>query len=232
MSAQLCLPWGCGGRPIALALLLGAAACRRQEPPPAADAGAAPSGDVQPPVREDEAPPLFPHELAAGRQAVNNDCLACHTEELLSQQRLTEGQWAKVVTKMRGWGSLLPEEDEARLVTYLAKRYGPRSPPFEPEKIDPPAALAAVEPKPEARFDGGNHTRGAEIYRQMCRTCHGAQGQGGLGTALADRPLLYRPTSFAEQVRTGRGKMPAYPQLTDADIAALLAYLRPLRPSS
>jgi mono/diheme cytochrome c family protein len=43
---------------------------------------------------------------------------------------------------------------------------------------------------------------------------------------LADRPALFRASDFAEVVRKGKGRMPAFEAYKDEDIAAVLAFLR------
>src|SRR5439155_19316512 len=40
-----------------------------------------------------------------GLTILRGDCLGCHTENLLRQQRLTGAQWAKVIDKMHKWGA-------------------------------------------------------------------------------------------------------------------------------
>ena len=45
---------------------------------------------------------------------------------------------------------------------------------------------------------------------------------------LYDRPSLHRAAELAEAVRKGRGRMPAFPMYSDADLGAVLAHLRSL----
>ncbi len=59
-------------------------------------------------------------------------CLACHSVDLVAQQRLTEKQWSAEVTKMIAWGADLPAARREELVGYLVKNFGPEAAPWEP----------------------------------------------------------------------------------------------------
>jgi len=69
-------------------------------------------------------------------------------------------------------------------------------------------------------------TLGKQEFQGVCATCHGMQGQGGYGPALATNPILTQKSSLASIVRDGRGKMPAVGNTwTKAQIDALAAYV-------
>jgi mono/diheme cytochrome c family protein len=160
---------------------------------------------------------------------VVNNCLQCHTEELLAQQRLTAKQWAAVVKKMVGWGAPVEAENVEALVKLLSSHYSLEQPALVPPAIDPKAAQAALEPLPDGPYAKGNAKKGKLLYAQACASCHGADGHGSpSGMNLADRPLLGRAAEFVQPVRAGRGRMPAFSTLTRGDLAALLAYVRTL----
>lgn len=57
-----------------------------------------------------------------------------------------------------------------------------------------------------------------------CRNCHGGEGEGGFAVALAGRKLSFE--RFRNYVRSPKGRMPAYveSELTDQEIADLVAY--------
>jgi mono/diheme cytochrome c family protein len=57
-----------------------------------------------------------------------------------------------------------------------------------------------------------------------CRNCHGGEGEGAFAIALAGRKLSYE--RFRDYVRSPKGRMPAYvaSELTDQEIADLVAY--------
>jgi cytochrome c1 len=67
-----------------------------------------------------------------GKAEVEAACYACHSADLLAQQRLTEKQWTAAVEKMIRWGAIVPDQDV--VVKYLSKHYGPTS-KFTPTKV-------------------------------------------------------------------------------------------------
>ena len=58
-----------------------------------------------------------------------------------------------------------------------------------------------------------------QLFTQNCQVCHGASAQGGIG------PNIRCNTNIAPTVKSGKGAMPPFPQLTDVDIAGIQAYL-------
>ena len=75
---------------------------------------------------------------------------------------------------------------------------------------------------------GGLPTSGAEIYAARCAGCHGSAGQGGAGPRLAGRVADDFP-DVEDQialVTRGRGGMPAFGSLGDADVRLVVAYTR------
>lgn len=72
---------------------------------------------------------------------------------------------------------------------------------------------------------------GQAIYSARCSACHGSNGQGIPGTfpALAGNPDVTAadPSGIVATVKHGKGAMPAWSsQLSNADIAAVLTYIR------
>lgn len=197
-----------------------ATAAARKPAPPAPAAPPAPPAEV----------PLTPDEEASARQIALSDCGGCHSPaEMLSQQRLTRKQWEKVVKKMRDWGSPLEEGKADLMVRYFSAQYRTDAPPFAVNTIDAAEAAKALAPQPDGRYGKGKAKDGEPSYKKMCGDCHGADGRGSLtGVTLIERPVLYRADEFADVVRTGRGRMPAFNEVTDAEIASIIAYLRTL----
>jgi hypothetical protein len=78
------------------------------------------------------------HQLpdGPGKSQVESACYACHSADLLAQQRLTDKQWTKAVDKMIGWGAVVAPADKDVIVQYLAKHYGPTN-RFVPLKTAP-----------------------------------------------------------------------------------------------
>jgi len=66
----------------------------------------------------------------------------------------------------------------------------------------------------------------AAFIRHGCYECHGFIGQGGAGKTLAPTALNY--DAFAAIVRNSTNAMPPYQAaiLSDADLAAIYAYLK------
>jgi mono/diheme cytochrome c family protein len=166
-----------------------------------------------------------------GAELVAANCQACHTEEMLRQQRLTATQWEKVVKKMAGWGANVDADDLPVVARYLGVEYGPDAGSYQPPVVA--AALVSRETAPleDGVFAGGNVARGGSLFAARCAPCHGADARGQIGVNLVDRPLLYRAADFAKTVRDGRAKMPAQPATSDGEVSDLLAHLRTLRPA-
>jgi mono/diheme cytochrome c family protein len=165
------------------------------------------------------------------RRVLRENCLICHSEEMIASQRLTPAQWKAEVEKMVGWGAPLPAEYLKPMIEYLSAEF----PVARPEK--PPArrpgrefitALSPVLPAPPYQ---GNITRGAELYARNCANCHGADGQGDdLGSNLVEKPVLLRPEEFVRVTRDGRGRMPGFAKTLDpAADQDMLAWLRARR---
>ncbi len=76
---------------------------------------------------------------------------------------------------------------------------------------------------------------GVHLYTQYCAACHGAQGKGGVGVPLALPDFLVQADDdyLQKTIRHGRpGRvMPAFAQLSDADVSAIVGYLRGLAPA-
>lgn len=158
-----------------------------------------------------------------------DDCLACHTGDMIRQQRLTEKQWAKTVDKMRGWGAPTEDDAVAPLVSRLAAAHSLNEGPFIPQTLSADQANSLFARQPDGAFSGGDTARGHALYTDRCAPCHADDAKGGaMGVALAGRHVLDRAPELAAVVRSGRGRMPGYEDSTDAQVADLLAYLRSL----
>jgi hypothetical protein len=62
-----------------------------------------------------------------GKAEVEAACYACHSADLLAQQRLTEKQWTATVEKMMRWGAVVPPEKKDVMIDYLSKNFGPKN---------------------------------------------------------------------------------------------------------
>lgn len=79
------------------------------------------------------------HALPAGkgRALVEASCYACHSADLLVQQRLTEKQWTATLDKMIRWGAVVKDGDKAAMVAYLSRNFGPENKSFKPIRTRP-----------------------------------------------------------------------------------------------
>ena len=77
---------------------------------------------------------------------------------------------------------------------------------------------------------------GAQLYARNCAACHGSDGRGGVGVPLALPSFLASVDDefLRTTIREGRpGRvMPAFRDLSDAQVDALVAYLRRLAPGT
>src|SRR5437762_2557719 len=74
---------------------------------------------------------------------------------------------------------------------------------------------------------------GRQVFVSRCAGCHGSDGNGGeLGPPIATRVPSRTDDDLLSVVRKGRpaAGMPAFPNVSDSDLAGLIAYLRTLRP--
>jgi mono/diheme cytochrome c family protein len=91
--------------------------------------------------------------------------------------------------------------------------------------------LASLPPTP------AEHRMGEQLFDRHCAACHGAQARGtGNGPPLAHR--VYEPGHHSDQAfylaaRNGVaahhwrfGNMPAQPQVSEPELAAIVAYVR------
>jgi cytochrome c oxidase cbb3-type subunit 3 len=60
-----------------------------------------------------------------GLAIVHSRCTLCHSEDLITQQRLDRATWTRVMDKMIKWGAAVSPEEREMLLNYLAEQYGP-----------------------------------------------------------------------------------------------------------
>ena len=53
--------------------------------------------------------------------AAFGNCLVCHNDDVIRQQRLTRAQWTAEINKMTGWGARLDDAGRNALLDYLDK---------------------------------------------------------------------------------------------------------------
>lgn len=168
-------------------------------------------------------------QLAHARQILEENCLICHSRELIEHQRLTPAQWKAEVTKMIGWGSPVPPEQADELTGYLAQTFGLDRPKASPDSIRAEAIAAALDrPVPVARVEA-ERKEGEALFAVHCATCHGAAGRGELGNNLVRNPALLDPASFRQIVAEGRHRMPGFRAVLAGEAAdRILGWLQSL----
>lgn len=158
-----------------------------------------------------------------GVNLVYAKCQQCHPiNYVVDSAGLPDFLWEDTLSLMKQLGMQVTEDEEQTLYRYLTTYLG----------TDPP-------PEPAAEGPDAPHGSGAAIYAESCAVCHGSEGQGTPGAfpplaghvtrlATADRsylPLvvLYGVSGAVEISGTQyNGVMPAWGQLSDEEIAALL----------
>ena len=76
-----------------------------------------PAAAAPPPVARIDQAALLRGALPAGVEIdlVQSRCQICHTLEYVTQQRLSDAQWDKTLTKMQKWGSPITDDDKKQL---------------------------------------------------------------------------------------------------------------------
>jgi cytochrome c5 len=76
-------------------------------------------------VRPAEAAEIAALPKDPAKTLVTQRCLLCHGAGLIAQQHKDAAAWGRTVTQMRTWGTPIQDEDQAAIVAYLAKHFGP-----------------------------------------------------------------------------------------------------------
>ncbi|WP_217430281.1 c-type cytochrome [Sphingomonas bacterium] len=92
-------------------------------------------------------------------------------------------------------------------------------------------ALTAAMTGAVAQFGAGYHEQtGQELYSHICQGCHMADAKGAIGAgaypALAGDPKLAARMYPVVVILRGQKAMPAFADLTDAQIAEVTNYVR------
>jgi mono/diheme cytochrome c family protein len=173
-------------------------------------------------------------ELPPGpnRDLVYSRCRTCHDlQYVVESAGITPGNWAALIDGMRQYGLRIPADEREKIVQYLSTYLGPHP---------PPAAAGSTQAGGEAATANAP-IDGKAVYARQCSACHQTDGTGISGTfpPLAGNPDLFRDrllpvfvvlngiqgplTVKGEQYR---GAMPPFDHLSDAEIAAVVTYVR------
>jgi cytochrome c551 len=81
-----------------------------------------------------------------------------------------------------------------------------------------------------ASSEGGGGGGGGEVYRQNCASCHGQDGEGGIGPELGGGAVAEAFPDIEDQIAVitnGRGNMPSFEgQLTEEQIRQVATFER------
>ena len=95
---------------------------------------------------------------------------------------------------------------------------------------DPPAPVAPASPAPSATGAPGDlAVTGRHLFLQNCAHCHGIDATGDEGPDLHE--VIKSDESITTLIKNGKkGDMPSFGRkLSDADIVALIAYVRSIQ---
>jgi mono/diheme cytochrome c family protein len=100
---------------------------------------------------------------------------------------------------------------------------------------EPGTSTQVAGPTPSTAASAGDDALSEATWRSTCAICHGMRGLGdGPNGPMVKAPNLTDPQllgartdeQLAATIRAGRGKMPAFPQLPPAVVAALVRRIR------
>ncbi len=118
--------------------------------------------------------------------------------------------------RMPTWKGQLSNADIASVATYVRSAWGNNASPVTELTVAAAGAPVSVQ-------------IGASVYAKNCAACHGVNGAGGIGPALAGNPHVNidNPTPMLTTILQGRNVMPSWRgQLAAGDIAAVATYVR------
>jgi cbb3-type cytochrome c oxidase subunit III len=118
--------------------------------------------------------------------------------------------------QMPTWKGQLTDASIAAVATYIRSAWGNNASPVTEEEVAAIGSPVSVQV-------------GASIYAKNCAACHQANGEGGIGPALAGNPHvnIANPTVMLTTILQGRNVMPSWRgQLAASDIAAVATFVR------
>lgn len=163
-----------------------------------------------------------------GANVVYSKCQACHDLQYVADAKgLLPAQWNAVVASMQDYGLEITDQEKVEVIKYLTTYLGPKPAPAAP------ATTAAT--------DAASTVSGKSVWAQNCATCHGAKGAGQAGyfPPLAGNSDLFSAQLFPVDVvlhgisgpitvsgKAYNGSMPSFGHLSDAEVAAVVNYVR------
>ncbi len=118
--------------------------------------------------------------------------------------------------QMPTWKGQLTDASIAAVATYIRSAWGNNAAPVTEQEV------AAIGSPVSLQV-------GASLFAKNCAACHQANGEGGIGPALAGNPHvnIANPTVMLTTILQGRNEMPSWRgQLAASDIAAVATFVR------
>jgi mono/diheme cytochrome c family protein len=159
-----------------------------------------------------------------GSNLVYAKCQTCHDlQYVVDAKGLLPAQWNAVLASMKDYGLEISDQEKSEILKYLTTYLSPNPPP-----------VAKAETQP-TKADGKT------VFQESCAACHGADGKGqpGYFPPLAGNPDLFKDPVFPVLVvlngiggpitvegKNYNGSMPAFNHLSDAEIAAVVNFIR------
>jgi cytochrome c len=158
-----------------------------------------------------------------GSTLTENKCAICHELEHIRRARLSRGEWADNIRNMRERGAPLTDDEVKVVLDYLATYYNREKP--------------APAPSADTLAAGGTDPVQKALNANGCTGCH-APDSRVVGPSFREIGAKYAgdaaaPARLAAKIRAGSQgtwgavPMPPNPNVSDADLAAILGWLLP-----
>jgi quinoprotein glucose dehydrogenase len=152
------------------------------------------------------------------------------TEDMLTTRTPQAHAWAvKTFRSFRSNGQFVPFSQDSQTIVFPGYDGGGE---WGGPAVDPTTDVLYVNSN-EMAWTGGLvpagavHSHGEFVYRSQCAVCHGVDRAGSPPSfpSLIDIAQQLTADDIATTVRTGRGRMPAFPNIDDKSLDSLLRYL-------
>jgi glucose dehydrogenase len=164
--------------------------------------------------------PLLPEPYA--RQLLTADMLTTRTSEAHA--------WAEKEFKtFRSEGQFVPFSGDKQTVVFPGFDGGAE---WGGPAVDPRTGVIYINANDVAWTGGLTESRagglGSTVYQSQCALCHGGDGRGSPPEfpSLIDVDKRLTDAAIAEVIHSGKGRMPSFPNVTDARLEALLNFLK------
>jgi len=84
--------------------------------------------------------------------------------------------------------------------------------------------MSVKAPKPEIAFAKNQVETGKALYVSYCQACHGENGNAQKSGSKNLRISVLNKSAKVEMIKNGKGAMPGFPNLSDAEVDAVILY--------